>query len=228
MRGDGCSATCQSELIPGRGSATSDCTHEWLTTPVPPADRDPFPGIRLECIEGDPTCDFGLGGDNACTFHVALCFNVTERRLACVLTDVARVQLRRPNQSSPRDAVDQVNRDAIEAALAGLSGVVRGRCAKGGPKEGQGCSTDADCDSGPNSGDGKCGDRLVVFEPPLTATDRCTPFVSITVPLRQVKGTLKTGKKTLRLTASPSNDPITGKRRPKDTDVLKLICRPAP
>jgi hypothetical protein len=48
----------------------------------------------------------------------------------------------------------------------------------------------------------------------------------ITVPLRKSGKTFRAGTKTLKLTAAPSNDPVTGKKGPKDTDSLTLVCKP--
>jgi hypothetical protein len=92
----------------------------------------------------------------------------------------------------------------------------------------QACSTDADCDSAPGRGNGVCRHLVVVFQPPLSTADRCTDFAPITVPLKQIRGTFRAATKTLHLTASPSNDPVTGKKRPKDTDSLTLVCKPGP
>jgi cysteine-rich repeat protein len=223
ISGDGCSATCQSELIPGGGLIATDCKQEWQAALVPARDRKGMPMNRQACTDGDSTCDFNAAGDNACTFHVKLCFNVTERRFQCAPIDVASVQL-----SAPRTAIDRANRDALETALKGLGGSVRGQCTNRGPKRGQACGANGDCDSALNSGDGVCGRRLVTFQPPLSAGDRCTDFASITVPLRQIGTTFRASTKTLSLTASPSNDPVTGRRRPKDMDSLTLVCKPRP
>jgi cysteine-rich repeat protein len=110
--GDGCSATCQSEFIPGGGSTGTDCVHEWLTNPVPVLDRKGRPTNRLACTDDDPTCDFGTT-TGECSFHVAMGFDISEQRFACTPTDVAFVQLRQPNQATPRDGVDKDNSDAL-------------------------------------------------------------------------------------------------------------------
>jgi hypothetical protein len=68
----------------------------------------------------------------------------------------------------------------------------------------------------------------MAFEPPLSTTNACTSFANITVPLRQTTRGLRSGSKTLKLRVSPSNDPVTGKKRPKDTDSLTLVCKPPP
>ena len=224
VSGDGCSATCQSELIPGGGLIASDCTHEWRAALVPARNEKGMPMNRQTCTEGDPTCDFAPAGDNACTFHIAMCFNVAEQRFACTPTDIARVQLLQPPEAQPKDATAVANRDALETALEGLQGLVRGQCARPGSKAGQLCGANADCDSSPGSGNGLCKHCFVAFDPPLSTSNACTPFADISVPLRQTSRGF--GSVTLKLKASPSNDPVTGKKRPQDTDSLTLVCKP--
>ncbi len=119
--GDGCSATCRSELVPGGGPLADDCLHEWLTRPAPPRNAGGLPRRRLVCTDDDPTCDAGEApGDGACTFRVASCFAVAERRLACSPGDVGHAAIRRPTAGG--DAVDQSNRSALAGALAALGG----------------------------------------------------------------------------------------------------------
>jgi cysteine-rich repeat protein len=223
--GDGCSATCQSELIPG-GSGATDCAHEWRAALVPTRNKKGMATTRQACTEGDPACDVGPAGDNACTFHVSMCFNVAEQRFACTPTDIARVQLLKPPEAQPKDATAVAKRDALETALGGLQGVVRGQCTRPRVKARQLCQANADCDSGAGSGNGLCKGRFVAFAPPLSTSNACTSFADISVPLRQTARGLMSGTATLKLTASPSNDPVTGKKRKKDTDSLTLVCKP--
>jgi len=230
VNGDGCSAACRSELIPGGGLARVDCTQEWLTAPVQSRlDAHGIPTRRLECVDDDPSCDSGVSaGDAACTFRVALCFNVYERRpfgsTICSPTDVARVTLTRPNEDTPRTASDVANRDALEAVLQGIGGSVAYQCTNAGARHGQACTVDADCDSSPGSGNGVCHGRSVAFGPSLH-TAVCSGFASITVPLR---GGRNRGMKTLRLTVAPSDNPFTGRPLTRDRDSLTLVCQPHP
>ncbi|MGD0945795.1 MAG: choice-of-anchor Q domain-containing protein [Candidatus Binatia bacterium] len=208
--GDGCSSTCQSELIPGIGALKHECVHEWLALPVPPR-RHGLPIRQVSCTDNDPTCDFGtVSGE--CTFHVAQWFNVVERRFACSPTDVARVQILSPPENRPRNAIDEANRDALEASLEGLGGVVRWQCTQPLSKHGQLCTVNADCDSPAGSGNGQCGGRrFVVFAPPLSTSGTHTAFADIRVPVGRTK--------TLMLTAAPSAGA-------SDVDVLWLRCEP--
>jgi cysteine-rich repeat protein len=216
---------CQAELIPG-GSGATDCAHEWRAALVPARNKKGLAMTRQACTDDDPTCDFGTPGDNTCTFHVAMCFNVAEQRFACTPTDVARVQLLQPSEAQPRGDAGLANRDALETALEGLQGLVRGQCTRPRARVGQLCQVNADCDSAPGSGNGLCKGRFLAFEPPLSTTNACTPFADISVPLRQTARGLMSGTATLKLKASPSNDAVTGKKRPKDNDSLTLVCKP--
>jgi cysteine-rich repeat protein len=208
--GDGCSATCLSELIPGIATPKRECVHEWLALPVPPRDRNGLPIRRVSCTDNDPTCDFGaVSGE--CTFHLAQCLNVTERRFACSPTDVARVQILSPRENRPRNPIDEANRDALEASLAGVGGVVRGQCARPLSKRGQLCTVNADCDSAAGRGNGRCRGRFVAFAPALSAADSCTSFADIRVPLGRTEKLL--------LSAAPSAGG-------SDLNVLHLRCKP--
>jgi hypothetical protein len=211
------SATCQSNLIPGGGSAGTDCTHEWLTDPSPSPDRKGLPTKRLECTDDDPSCDFGAT-TGTCTFHVAMCFNATEQRFACTPSDVQQVRLTKP-AVKPRDPVDAANRATLEDALAQLGGTVQGTCTRPRLRRGQPCAANSDCDSAPGKGDGTCP-RTVNFSS-LNAPYACTPFADITVPLGQTATGWRTRGKTLGLIATPS-----GGRRVQDRDSLTLVCKP--
>lgn len=224
LNGDGCSATCTSELIPGGGSSKMDCTQEWLTSPVPLSGDDGIPKRRLKCVDDDPACDFGRRvRDKACTFHVALCFKVPEVRFACNPMDVARVELTEPQEDNPQGPVETANRNALETALAGLGGVLRGQCTSSGPGPEVLCASNSDCRSklGKHS---ECRGRFVVFDPPLDRADTCTEFASVVVPLKQMGREVKSSKTTLKLAVTPANSESRG----TDTDSLQLICQPQP
>lgn len=220
--GDGCSAACQSEFSPGGGLIKTDCMHEWLTAPVPSPDRNGQPKNRLDCTDDDPTCDFGTPGDKGCTFHVALRFNVLERRFACSPVDVVTAQLKRPSAIRPRDATDTANRDAVEGALGELGGLMRGRCTSAGPHYAAPCEFNSECDSAPGRGNGHCSGRFVAFTPELVTTNDCTTFADIRVPLRQsMSGRLTARRKTLMLKTLSSSAGA-------DSDSLALTCHPHP
>lgn len=63
----------------------------------------------------------------------------------------------------------------------------------------------------------------VSFAPALPGTNRCTPPVEVDVPLKERGGRQRTGKLLLKAKHAGT---ISG-RNQRDTDVLKLFCRPA-
>lgn len=157
---------------------------------------------------------------------MALCLNVVDRRFldraegpVCVPTDVAWITLNAPREADPRDAVETANRDALEAALAGIGATVRRQCEPPG-SIGTPCVVDPDCGRGR-----RCRSRLMLFTPPLTTRDRCTTYAEVVVPLRIKPSGTAAGTRALHVTTVPS-----APRAVRDGDLLKLVCRvpPAP
>ena len=222
----GSSGTCPTDfdrtcLIPGQRK--NACMLEWSTEPATAVGRNGLPVHQLTCTDDNPLCDFGTAtGDNACTFHVALCVNVVDTRLSCSPTDVAQVQLLSPKEAKPKDAAATANRDALENALTSIGGTVRGLCANRGPHKGQLCAVNADCDSSPGSGDGVCRGRFVAFTPPLSTDNSCTAFARIQVPLKQTTTGFKAASATLRVKG------ISEGAGQKGHNSLKLTCKPHP
>jgi len=225
LAGDGCDASCRSELVPGGGPRHTDCIHEWLTSPVPRRGPDGVPVARVTCVDDDPACDFGVAaGDGACTFHVALCLDVRERRFVdrddrplCTATDVAWLSLISPREAGPHDAADVHTRDALETAIAAVGGIVRRQCELPGAATSTPCASDADCGHAR-----RCRGRFMAFAPPFDARGACTPFADVVVPLRHAGRAVRAGTRLLRVTAATS-DAATG----RDADTLKLVCLPA-
>jgi uncharacterized delta-60 repeat protein len=206
-------------LVPGYGK--NGCMLEWFTEPATLMGSNGLPVNQLMCTDDDPSCDFGAGtGDNACTFHVAVCLNVADSRSSCTPTDVGQVQLLSPNEAKPKDAAETANRDALENALAGIGGAVRGRCVNRGRHKGQLCAVNSDCDSTSGSGNGVCKGRFVVFTPPLGMDNTCTAFAPIQVPLRQTTAGLRAAGGTLKVKAT---DPSATR---KGQNWLTLTCKP--
>ncbi len=223
VAGDGCDDSCRSELVPGTGSRRSDCVHEWLTDPLPKRASSGIPLAQLSCHDDDPGCDFGAStGDAACTFHVASCLNVDERRFRdrtgaprCQPTDVVWVVWMGPREADPRDDSDRLNRDALEAAFVTAGATVRQQCQPVGVEPSTPCTSSADC-----PGMRACRTRFLFFNPPLTTTNHCTSFADVIVPLhRNAKGSLSAVSRTLRLVATSST-------RTRDGDALRLNCLP--
>jgi len=196
-----------------------------LTSPVPSRARTGVPLARLICVDDDPACDFGAAaGDGACTFHVALCLNVDERRFVdgdarplCAPSDVAWLSVTSPREPAPHGAADTHNRDALEGAIAAVGGAVRRQCEPPGTEPSTACATDDDCGRSR-----RCRGRLMVFAPPLDVHNVCTPFSDVVVPLRRVGRDTRAGTRTLRVTAATADAAAA-----RDVDTLKLVCRPA-
>jgi len=222
--GGQCSLLCDEEsrscIVPGPcgafipgGSQASKCVAQWFTVPAPPTSRSGGAQNRVQCREGDASCDFSPAGDGACTFHVALCLDLADPQLRCAPADVREVRVLRP--SIGVQGIDGLNRDALEGALRTIGARIQGVCARRKPL--RFCAANADCDSTLGAGDGLCR-RTAAFEPPL-ATPRCTAFADIRVPLR-ANGRLP-GLKRLRFQTL-----LSGHHRP-NINALTLVCGPS-
>lgn len=218
---DFCSSTCRFERIPGsRGFNYKECFHEWLTEPIPTQSTDAR-RLTVSCQDDDPACDFGVPGDEACTFHVALCFNNDDERIAsCAPDAIDRVKLLYNSRNAAYG-------DPIVDELIGLGAEVEtGRCTGATIMYSQKCTMDSECDSGFMTGDGECGIRSVRFNPSFADIDTCTNFAEFTVPLR-LSSTLQPLNTTRYLGISAQRFlNATGSRVRSDRDVLKLTCLP--
>ena len=191
-------ATGAGGLIPGyvTGPRKGDCLAEVCSLAPPPPDVNLLhPSNRIICKEGDPACDFGPGGDGICTFKVALCFNVSDTRQQCVLPPkVTRISFVGPAGIYPvKNPIDQDNIDALETATLTL----------------------------PGSAISTTPRRSVLFTPPLTVTDICSPDLLFKVPLRQTRLGYLTGRKALRYRVYP-NPEFVG----PDRDAVRFRCTP--
>lgn len=221
--GDGCSAGCSveaDELTPAGGSG-ADCFHEWLPNPQPEKNGAGIPKSKLECTDDDPSCDFGPPGDNACTFKVALCFNVTDPRLpACTPGSIASVTIKSPKRREPPvDPIAEANRDALDGLIASLGGEFGGSCTAPEVAVGDGCLENEDCDD--EGGDGRCSKPAWQFSTPLAAPLTCTHPARFTVPLKLKAGEYKSARGNLKLIAALAD--ASG-----DADKMVLKCNPAP
>lgn len=136
-------------------------------------------GRVQSCRQGDPTCDFD-GDAGHCTFRIRLCLNNVDVDLPCQPTEIGTYKLKRPSSRSKKTT------DRAASAMV----------------------LDAVSELGPSSRSGKRLER-VVFDPPLSAGDRCTPVLSLAVPVRR---------------ALVFKAQTTAPGGPKDTDRLKLKC----
>ena len=197
ISGDGCSAACSYELIPGNanGSTLADrhaCLLELsVVNPhnVPATDRRGRPYYIQTCKNNDPSCDFDLdGADHTCEFHVVACLNNVDPHLpGCVPQGVARtIQVQRP--PSLRDPISY---STLTAALQNLRDPVTG---------------------------------AIGLTPPVAPSDTnlCSAPFSIRVPLRGSTRLTK-GRVYLRMR---SQSLITVPRITTDRDNLTLVCAP--
>ena len=239
--GDGCDASCHSELIPGLsiGFGSRDCFQEWLAPPVRARDAHGRPSRRLHCTEGDPTCDHGGAGDETCTFQIALCFNVNDTRALagvdmplCTPTNVQRVAFDVHDVVPDKRGIEdfhELNRQVLELAVTGLGAGTLGECIRGEHRDTDTprkfCSTDAECDTAPGAGDGACGNTALTFDPPLTG-QHCTQLVDVEVPLKLTATTVRRGIEVVTVRTDPADDPVSHLSLPGDTDMFRLYCDP--
>jgi hypothetical protein len=188
------------DLVPGGGSAATDCVAEWAVDAWlqnPAFDHKGLPKTEHVCRDGDPGCDADGAADGRCMFRVGVCLNNPDTRLpACTPQDVATWELKKPRPSSPKP-IEAANALALRGAVQALAASTVG---------------------GPNG-------EVVTFTPPFATTEGCSELVELTVPL---KGALqnKPGKQKIR-TRATTTPPVGAPRGIRDTDTLVLKCVPA-
>jgi Subtilase family len=108
----------------GGGSRGCDCLVEWDLPPATTTRRQHISGAV--CHDGDAACDADQT-PGQCTFSVAACFNVDDRRLpACVPAEA--ITAYRRAASGAADAVDTANAAALDAVLPALPITEVNRC----------------------------------------------------------------------------------------------------
>lgn len=159
------------DLIPGYcGPLYLDCLSE-ICLPAPgPLLPNGLPNNHLTCKMDDPTCDAVLG-DKACTFDFRICFNLmSDTRFQCSARGpIGGVYLRTPNENNPKTPFNLQNRDAFEAALMGLGGVLS-----------------------------SFKQRSISFTPPLAGTV-CSETIPWLVPLKQNQKTFAVRSREVRV-----------------------------
>jgi cysteine-rich repeat protein len=188
-------------LVPGGGSAGTDCMVEWVVqNPLnqPATDHKGLPSRTQSCADGDPLCDADGTANGVCAFRVGLCVNLADARLrkrdvaVCHASTIGTFELRKPRLTS-RVAVEAANAAALRNTIASI-----------------GVATFSSQHP-----------ETLIYSPPLADADACTDPVEVNVPLRGGA----TGKTTLgaRATAAalPGQHPGA-----KDSDTLKLVCLP--
>lgn len=111
---------CVELQIPGSSAEAKTCYLQWsIVNPATPV-RNGRPKTTQRCADGDTACDGDGVADGMCTFHVRLCFNRVDHRVAkCSPRGVSTVAFRRPS-SAAADATDQSNAARLLAAVGGL------------------------------------------------------------------------------------------------------------
>ena len=202
IAGDGCDPTCRFEvLIPGGGTAASDCIAEWAVIDPdnsPALGTDGLPSFKQTCVDGDPSCDADGAFDGKCTFRVALCFeNVDPNLPTCTAPPgIAKYVLVSPRPNSS-DAGDAANALALIDVFGRLS---------------------------PVAASGNSNNTLV-FDPPLVlaAPDNCTDTALIVVDRRGLS------ERSEKFRDTTSSVPPAGSTRPiEDSDTLLLTCLDTP
>ncbi len=104
--------------IPGNGSKSTDCTMEWVVTPVPKLSKAGIPKNLIICYEGDSRCDSDPDIFNrSCTFKPRVCINNTDPRFTtCLPTAVTSFEVKKPKINS-LDAADMANLATLESTF---------------------------------------------------------------------------------------------------------------
>jgi len=111
---------CAELQIPGSGPDKKNCYLQWsIVNPEAPV-KDGRLKTKQRCVDGDTACDFDGVVDGVCTFHVRLCVNRVDARVAeCVPRGVSSVAFRKPSPGTA-DPIDQENAGRLLPAVAAL------------------------------------------------------------------------------------------------------------
>jgi len=211
-----CEEQCDFGPRNGKGSCTADC--KWATERKGPdeclhaweVEDGAAKRSSVTCVQGTPDCDFD-DVPGQCTFLVSVCFNKTGV-VGCTPGQISSWDLPRLKLDREGEAKAAEDVAGIVQAVSPGGAFLLDRCARGA--HGQVCTIPADyqCDAPFGAGNGSCDVGAgVLFDPKITATDRCTDSVPVVVGV---------GKK-LVLRARVTR----GERKGRDIDVLRLSCR---
>jgi hypothetical protein len=114
-------------LVPGGGTSATDCVAEWAVRARP---VEPPSTTRVDCVDGDPTCDLDGVANDVCHISVGLCLAGTDPALpdcpaASGITSFT-LQSPQPGAGNPLDAE---NAAALVTALSDLVGASPGGAA---------------------------------------------------------------------------------------------------
>ena len=200
--------TRAADLVPGKGSPSTDCQAEWG---LRNADNQPrfekgkealgILNFQQVCTDGDPLCDSDQTANGTCVFDLKVALNVTDPRLqdkkgqvACAPFEMQTWKLLTPKPDS-KNTIDQQNAVELINAVKALGLPVVG---------------------------GKHSESLD-FAPPVNG-EPDSRRARVSVPLKGKKHD-KPGVKIIK--AQTITPPSPGTTKPiKDTDTLKLVCNP--
>lgn len=112
-----CAEPRPGRCIPGIGGRKRRCVLEFLPAMAPSVGRNGLPTRRLQCGDGEATCDDDAVAGQ-CTFRVAICVNNEDPRLPqCVPSSLQRLVVKEPKVGRPKDVADAANANALNAAL---------------------------------------------------------------------------------------------------------------
>src|SRR6185295_5739033 len=125
VAGDGCSASCRFEFIPGGGKVGTDCYLEWIVanpTTVPLFDKHGHHPRKQTCHDGDSACDGDGAANGSCTFDVRACVNPDDTSLpTCTPQALAGAEVVRPSEAQAAKAPDAA---AVRAQLGVLASLI--------------------------------------------------------------------------------------------------------
>ena len=157
------------------------CSFEWLVDPNLTIGRAGTPGSTISCADGQQFCDTDGTSNGTCTFHVAVCLNSVDPRLACTPSSVSSVQLTHKLTRST-DPTDQANATALLGALSGIDPGSTGSVSAGS----------------------------VTYTPAASTQNACSGYVDVVVPVRTRSSGASTGTRTLGLVAQTPAGPVKG------------------
>lgn len=151
------------------------CALEALVDPNLGRDRVGLPSNVVSCADGQPFCDFDGVRDGRCTFHVAICLNSSDPRVACTPAAISAIRV----ASSGSGSAAATNRANVVALLAALR------------------------DIDPAS-TGSIGGSTVRYSPAASTRNACSQYLDVVVPLRRARAGAPSASR-LRLMARTSS-----------------------
>ncbi len=208
-------------LVPGLGSASTDCHAEWgpkgaeYNTPLTTKQKPAAAPLNLNvlnavqtCQNGNGSCDATADNDCVCRFTVKVSLNVTDPRLR-------KAQGCKP----PVTLGNQADPPALGCYACGPSSIAKWTLKSPKPTDEVGKALIAAMKGLGGTSQSPLDERALTFLSPVGGTPD-TQEVLIDVPVKGKGGKMKAGKLTIRMQSEAAG----GK---KDTDKLMLVCQPS-